>query len=124
MAKREFDFDGNATPHYAVVDKDICKKFPNYGGDFLTLAFHKGKVLTLEEYEKYHNEGKDLNDKIQYVELFDKCWEVCPECGEEVMLDTRFCMQVCPECGKPIAPCNLCGGNCVTPCPLGCNQQK
>jgi glycyl-tRNA synthetase len=28
---------------------------------------------------------------------------------------------VCPNCGKPIAPCNLCGGNCVTPCPLGCN---
>ena len=122
MAKQEFDFDGNATPHYAVVNKDICKKFPNYGGDFLTLAFHKGKVLSLEEYEKYHNEGKDLNDTIKYIELYDKCWEVCPECGEEVMLDTRFCMQVCPNCGKPIAPCNLCGGNCVSPCPLGCNQ--
>ena len=55
MAKQEFDFDGNATPHYAVVDKDICKNSPNYDGDFLTLAFHKGKVLSLEEYEKYHN---------------------------------------------------------------------
>ena len=122
MAKREFDFDSNATPHYAVVDKDICKKFPNYDGNFLTLAFHKGKVLSLEEYEKYHNEGKDLNDTIRYIELYDKCWEVCAECGEEVMLDTKFCMQVCPICGKPIAPCNLCGGNCITPCPLGRNQ--
>ena len=72
MAKREFDFDSNATPHYAVVDKDICKNSPNYEGDFLALAFHKGKVLTLEEYEKYHNEGKDINDKIQYIELYDK----------------------------------------------------
>lgn len=117
-----FDFDGNATPHYAVVDKDICKKSPNYEGDFLTLAFHKGKVLTMKEYEKYHNEGKDLNDKIQYVELYDDCYEVCAECGEEVKLETKFCMQVCPSCGKPIAPCNLCSGICPTPCPLGCNQ--
>ena len=40
MAKREFDFDSNATPHYAVVDKDICKEFPNYGGGLFKIGVH------------------------------------------------------------------------------------
>jgi predicted RNA-binding Zn-ribbon protein involved in translation (DUF1610 family) len=77
--------------------------------------------MTMEEYAEYHNEGKDFNDHIEKIDLYDTCWEMCAECEEEVMLKTEFRMQVCPNCGKPIAPCNLCGGNCVTPCPLGCN---
>lgn len=118
----DFDFDGDFTPHYAVVDKRIYNaEIEKYDHDVLTLAFHKGRVMSLEEYANYHNERKDINYHIEYIELYDKCWEMCPECEEEVMLETKFCMQVCPNCGKPIAPCNLCGGNCVTPCPLGCN---
>jgi predicted RNA-binding Zn-ribbon protein involved in translation (DUF1610 family) len=118
----DFDFGGDFTPHYAVIDKDTYNNADEvYKDDIITLAFHKGKVMTMEEYVKYHNEGKDTNDHIEKVDLYDTCWEMCPECEEEVMLETKFRMQVCPNCGKPIAPCNLCGGNCVTPCPLGCN---
>lgn len=88
--------------------------------DFITSTFHHGKVMTMAEYEKYHSEGKDVNENVEFAELTEKCWEWCPHCEEEVELDTRFEMQICPSCGKPIAPCNLCGGRCITPCPLGC----
>lgn len=123
MTKREFDFESGFTPHYAVIDKNIYNNADGaYKNDIVSLAFHKGKVMTMEEYPKYHNEGKDINDHIEMINLYDTCYEVCPECGEEVVLETKFCMQVCPNCGKPIAPCNLCSGNCVSPCPLGCNK--
>ena len=88
--------------------------------DFITSTFHHGKVMTMAEYEKYHSEGKDVNENVEFAELTEKCWEWCPHCEEEVELDTRFEMQICPSCGKRIAPCNLCGGNCISPCPLGC----
>ena len=88
--------------------------------DFITSTFHHGKVMTMAEYEKYHSEGKDVNENVEFAELTEKCWEWCQECEEEVELDTRFEMQICPSCGKPIAPFNLCGGRCITPCPLGC----
>lgn len=117
-----FNFDGDWTPHIAVVDKDVYEQTKLcYDDDFLTMAFHKGKVMSLGEYADYHNEGKDLNDRIESVELYDYCVEMCGECEEEVELETKFEIQICPSCGKPIAPCNLCGGHCISPCPLGCN---
>jgi hypothetical protein len=100
-----------------VLSKDISF----YGiDDFITSTFHHGKVMTMAEYEKYHSEGKDVNENVEFAELTEKCWEWCQECEDEVELDTRFEMQICPSCGKPIAPCNLCSGRCITPCPLGC----
>lgn len=123
MSIANFDFDGDWTPYIAVVDKDIYESLKDgcYHDDFLTMAFHKGKVMSIGEYANYHNEGKDLNDRIESVALYDYCYEMCAECEAEVQLETKFEMQICPSCGKPIAPCNLCGGNCITPCPLGCN---
>lgn len=123
MSIADFDFDGDWTPYIAVVDKDIYESLKDgcYHDDFLTMAFHKGKVMSIGEYANYHNEGKDLNDRIESVALYDYCYEMCAECEAEVQLKTKFEMQICPSCGKPIAPCNLCGGNCITPCPLGCN---
>lgn len=100
-----------------VLSKDI--PFNNIE-DYVTKTFHHGKVMTIEEYEKYHSDGLDVNENVKIEELNDKCYEWCPECEEEVELDTRFEMQICPSCGKPIAPCNLCGGYCKTPCPLAC----
>lgn len=35
-------------------------------------------------------------------------WELCPECEEEVMLDTELKVQTCPNCGKRIVPCAMC----------------
>ena len=99
-----------------VLSKDI---YFNSLEDFISLTFHHGKVMTLQEYERYHDYEEDKNENVRFAELTDKCYEWCPECEEEVELDTRFEMQICPSCGKPIAPCNLCGGYCPTPCPLG-----
>ena len=91
----DFDFDGDFTPHYAVIDKSIYDSAEGaYKDDVVTLAFHKGKVMTMEEYAEYHNEGKDFNDHIEKIDLYDTCWEMCAECEEEVMLKTEFRMQV------------------------------
>ena len=109
-----------ATKMFFVVSKDI--PFNGYNDDFIAFAFHHGKVMTCEEYAKYHNEGKDANDRVESYELYDKCYEYCPHCEDEVVLDSRFELQICPSCGRRIAPCNLCGGNCPNPCPLRAND--
>ena len=45
----DFDFGGDSTPHYAVIDKDVYSAFiKEYQDDVVTLAFHKGKVMTME----------------------------------------------------------------------------
>lgn len=105
----------------AVVEKNVYEKNKVlYRDDIITLAFHKGKFLTPIEFEELFNNGNAKDIKIQLAQLTDKCDEWCPHCETEVELDTDFKMQICPNCGKPIAPCNLCGGICVKPCPLGC----
>ena len=39
----DFDFDGDFTPHYAVIDKSIYDSAEGaYKDDVVTLAFHKG----------------------------------------------------------------------------------
>jgi hypothetical protein len=85
----DFDFDGDWTPYIAVVDKDIYESLKDgcYHDDFLTMAFHKGKVMSIGEYANYHNEGKDLNDRIESVALYDYCYEMCAECEAEVQLE-------------------------------------
>ena len=39
---------------------------------------------------------------------YGHCWEVCPDCGEEVMLDAELKVQTCPNCGMRIVPCSMC----------------
>lgn len=38
----------------------------------------------------------------------EKCYEVCPYCGEEVELDAELKVQTCPNCGKRIVTCSMC----------------
>lgn len=38
----------------------------------------------------------------------NKCYEVCPHCGEEVELDAELMVQTCPSCGKRIVTCSMC----------------
>ena len=53
-------------------------------------------------------------------------WEVCPHCGEEVMLDAELKVQTCPNCHKRIVTCSMClacdnpndGNNYCTACCL------
>ena len=44
----------------------------------------------------------------QLAEDFDKTYEVCPHCGEEVVLDAELKVQTCPNCGKRIVTCSMC----------------
>ena len=121
MGMKNLTFDENWQPHIAVVNKEVYNAHKHrYGDDFLTMAFHKGKVMSVGEYADYHNQGKDTNDRIESIALMNECYEVCPHCETEVMLKTKFEKQICPSCGESIAPCNLCMGNCINPCPLGC----
>ena len=38
----------------------------------------------------------------------EKTYELCPECGREVMLKAECTLQLCPECGKLIVACSMC----------------
>lgn len=68
-------------------------------------------------------EGKDPAEilkelmKSRLEQTGSVCYELCPECENEVVLENGFAVQTCPECGKPILPCSICDG-CRTPCPL------
>ena len=39
---------------------------------------------------------------------FEHCYEVCPHCEEEVMLEPELKVQTCPNCGKRIVACSMC----------------
>lgn len=90
--------------------------------DFISLAWHKGLVLTPDEYAKAHNNyGLGVcvpeHSTIKIFDFEDTIVEYCPHCGNEVVLDSRFELQTCPICKNKIAPCNLCT-ECVKHCPL------
>ena len=110
----------NFKSYYAIVEQCIFNKMQalGYEDDFLTIAFHHGRIIKLEELPQFLEKNKGKEFHYEKIELNDHCWEMCPECEEEVMLETKFEIQTCPSCGKPILPCNLCAGRCPTPCPL------
>lgn len=68
----------------------------------------------------------NLNDKnltdfyIQVPNYDDDIDDICPHCGEEVVLKSVFSNQKCPKCGKLISPCSLCDMNICdcNNCPL------
>lgn len=50
-------------------------------------------------------------------------YEVCPYCGEEVMLEAELKVQTCPVCGRRIVACSMCracdsGGDYCSKCCL------
>ena len=56
------------------------------------------------------------------AEGFDKIWEVCPHCEQEVELKPEMKIQICPECGKWICPCSMCDCDQVQCC--NCELEK
>lgn len=106
----------NSEQVVCIIPKDKVHNIENFEHETLiTFAFQKGKVVP-------YKEGMNVCDtptkKRFKTELFTHCVEYCPECENEVLLETTFQKQICPVCGKVIYPCNLCGGYCLNPCPL------
>ena len=78
---------------------------------FLTKAFQQGYVLSPEEFaHKWSAEGGNFfaDYDLRLMDVYNTCWELCPECECEVELLTKWETQTCPVCGRAIAPCNLC----------------
>lgn len=92
--------------------------------NFISMAYHFGKVLTPDEfanlYNTYQLEDLTNNDKytMRIYTMDTKIIEYCPHCECEVLIDTKFEIQTCPVCGKKIVPCNLCNGICCQNCSL------
>lgn len=91
---------------------------------FASKAFLYGKVMQLDEFVNLFNTGNlgvihPDKGEIRILDYCDTCVEFCPHCECEVELRTEFVKQICPNCGEIIAPCNLCGGECIKNCPLG-----
>lgn len=62
------------------------------------------EVIEVKDYDK----SKYSYHRLSYHDDID---ELCPHCGDEVVLKSIFANQVCPECGKLISPCSLCDFN-------------
>lgn len=95
---------------------------------FMTLAWHKGLVLTPEEYASAHNNyGLGVcvpeHSTIRVYDFTDTIIEYCPHCESEVVLESKFAVQTCPVCKNKISPCNLCD-TCLGDCPLTLSLKK
>ena len=62
------------------------------------------EVIEVKDYDK----SKYSYHRLSY---HDDIIELCPHCGDEVVLKSIFANQVCPCCGKLISPCSLCDCN-------------
>ena len=39
---------------------------------------------------------------------YNKTYELCPHCGNEVELKAKLTIQTCPKCYKKIVSCSMC----------------
>lgn len=90
--------------------------------DFVGKAFKYGKVMDIYDFVAEFNSAYGSNytlnkGQIRVLEYSDNCVELCPHCGNEVLLKSEFKMQVCPICKRNIAPCCLCD-TCTDDCPF------
>lgn len=67
-----------------------------------------GENVRKYKIDTYDPEDIDNRQFVNAPAKDDPVDEVCPHCGNEVVLKSEFRAQRCPECGKWIAPCSLC----------------
>lgn len=109
-------------PHINGVEKYdddvILQVFPNkednsYGVIYI-LAFYRDNkgAYTHDDINFFHlNEDEKQRIFRAFVEEYNSerlTYEVCPHCGEEVLIENELKVQVCPSCGKHIVTCSMC----------------
>lgn len=97
------------------VPKDYPLEDVYFNDDrFLSLAFRKGKVLSVDEFEGkwLHNQSQFHDCHLKVLEVYKTTWELCPHCENEVELKSEWGIQKCPVCGELITPCSLCFPYC------------
>lgn len=90
------------------------------GAEFSSLALQYGKVMSMTNFVREFNKMGEISPsagKIKYLPFSTTFVECCPNCENEVVLETKFEKQICPICGKKILPCSLCY-RCQDICPL------
>lgn len=72
-----------------------------------------GSGITTDDYIKIIKVTDTDASKYNYIKTSynDEIVELCPHCGDEVVLKSIFANQVCPCCGNLISPCSLCDCN-------------
>ena len=98
---------------------------PNLGGYYCQVYLDDSGNIELDNFTvsaELVDNGAEDKYIIEYVSDSElNCvYEMCPHCGNEVILEVKFKKQSCPICGELICPCSLCA-DCKgwpTNCPL------
>lgn len=76
-------------------------------------------ALDIVGIDTYTPEHMAIETLDEVVEVPDCTYELCPWCGNEVVLLNEFKWQICGECGTHIKPCSICPRDA-----MDCNKCK
>ena len=103
---------------------------PNLGGFYCQIYLDKDLERELDYFvipAEVVNDNKEEEYILEFISNYcaDVTYEMCPHCGNEVVLYAEKKGQRCPDCKMWIAPCSLCD-NCIKPCSLeiDCNRKS
>lgn len=94
---------------------------PNLGSFYCQIYLDKDLERDLDNFvipAEVVNDNKEEEFILEFISNYfaDVTYEMCPHCGEEVVLLAEHKAQICPNCKRWIAPCSLCKdckGNCT-----------
>lgn len=110
----------------ALLEKALI--IPHTSGSWIGHDLDQDEVIVKtipgaeEEYPFASEESDFPSFKMGTQSMDDYAFEMCPECGEEVVIYAHG-ISTCPACGAAVAPCSNCeknGGTAMT-CINGCN---
>lgn len=103
---------------------------PNLGGFYCQIYLDKDLERELDDFvipAEVVNDDKEEEFILEFISNYwvEVVYEICPHCGNEVVLYAEKKEQICPDCKMWIAPCSLCD-NCIKPCSLeiDCNRKN
>ena len=88
---------------------------PNLGGFYCQIYLDKDLERELDYFvipAEVVNDNKEEEFILEFISNYwaEVTYEMCPHCGNEVVLYAEKKEQICPDCKMWIAPCSMCEG--------------
>lgn len=101
---------------------------PNLGGFYCQIYLDKDLERELDDFvipAEVVNDNKEEEYILEFISNYwaNATYEMCPHCGNEVVLYAEKKAQICPNCKSWIAPCSMCE-DCKSGCPIVQECQK